>query len=315
LEYFVLREYNIHKYLHHDLYNSPFAHCHRDNDLIETLLPFRIIITGLARNIAPRIEKNIRNCTLLGSYFKDYKIIVFENDSTDETRSIIKRLSETDENIHLIDSIVFPDCKLNFPHLYHYGVVDRQRISKMAFYRNVCNHFIFKLFSDYDFVMVLDMDIEGDIPIFPVLESAIWLDKSEEYVAVSANGRSPIPGTLGNMDTMYDAMAFCETLRDVEEAKYDNHKSFFSVILKYFRMMFFSHRHGHTRYARVMSAFNGLCLYKLKKVMGLDYNDEFICEHISLHQQMAERGMRMAIDLHLRICVGHQGPKRLIDFV
>jgi hypothetical protein len=163
--------------------------------------------------------------------------------------------------------------------------------------------------------MVLDMDIEGDIPIFPILESAIWLDKSEDYVAVSANGRSPIPGTLGNMETMYDAMAFCETVQEIDEARYEKHKSFFSVVVKYFRMMFFSQRHRSSRYARVLSAFNGLCLYKLQKIRGFDYNDQFICEHISLHQQFAERGMLMAIDLDLRVCVGHQGPKRLIDFV
>lgn len=309
LEYFYLRQYNFHKYINIDLYENPFI---RNDDDIERDLNFplrsKIVITGLARNIEERIDKNLRHCRLLGSYFSDYKIIIFENDSTDNTRNIIKDVMKRDENVKLIESDLFPDCKLKFPILYHYGVVHRERIRKMAFYRNICQHFIYKHFSDYDYVLVLDFDVEGDLPILKILES---ISKKDPWSAIGANGRSPIPGTFGHMDTMYDAMAFCETEQDVENSKYENHYSFFTVMYKYFRMMSVTIRNCKTRYKQVRSTFNGLCIYKLKDIQNLFYTDEYICEHISFNQQLS----RVFIDLELSLCVGHQGPKHVSDFL
>lgn len=310
LEYFYLRQYNFHKYINNDLYDNPFI---RNDDIehepdLNFPLSSKIVITGLARNIANRINKNLRNCRLLGSYFSDYKIIIFENDSTDDTREIIKHVMKLDENVKLVESKVFPDCKLKFPILYNYGVVHRERIRKMAFYRNICHHFIYKNYSDYDYVIVLDLDVEGDLPILKILES---ISNTDEWSAIGANGRSPIPGTFGYMDTMYDAMAFCENEKDVEKSKYENHYSFLTVMYKYFRMMSVTIRNCKTRYKQVISTFNGLCIYKLKDIHNLFYTDEYICEHISFNQQLS----KVFIDLELSLCVGHQGPTHILDFL
>lgn len=310
LEYFLLREYNLHKILHRDLYEDPFIEY--DGSSPTFPLPYRIVITGLARNISKRIRTNLKLSRLLGSYFEKYKIIIFENDSEDDTRNVIKRAMKFDPNIRLIESNIYPDCKLRFPNLYSYGVISRQRIAKMAFYRNVCNHFIFKYYTNYDFVIVMDMDMEGNIPILKILESIRVLDKSSTWSAISANGRSPIPGSLGNLDTMYDAMAFCENDQDMAESEYRNHTSFKSIIAKYIRMMRLSM--VGKRYCLVKSAFNGLCIYKLEDIKNCNYTDEHVCEHISLHKQFSKLNKSMAIDLSLKIQAGHQGPKKWVDF-
>lgn len=313
LEYFYLRQYNFHKYIHNDLYTNPFTRTgHRSKDQSSFPLSSKIVITGLARNIAGRIKKNLRHCRLLGSYFSEYKILVFENDSTDDTRNKIKDVMRVDENIRLVDSNVFRDCKLKFPILYSYGVVHRDRIRRMAFYRNVCMHFIYKYYSEYDYVLVMDLDIEGDLPILKIMES---ISKKGEWSAIGANGRSPVPGTFGNMDTMYDAMAFCENEQDLQNSRYINHCSFATVMYKYFRMMSFTIRNCRERYKRVTSTFNGLCVYKLQDIMNLFYTDEYICEHISLNEQLSRRHNKLFIDLELCVCVGHQGPTHIMDFL
>lgn len=308
LEYFVIRDYNLHRYINRDKYENPFD----KKGFPKYPISKKLVITGLARNIANRIEQNIRMCSLLGSYFSDYKIIIFENDSIDNTRQIIKDCMKSNRNIHLIDSLKYPECKLRFPLLYNYGIVDRQRISKMSFYRNICNHFTFKFYNEYDYMIVLDMDIEGGLPIFKILNSMNEFDHNESLGAICANGRSPIPGTLGHLDTMYDAMAFCENKTDLENSKYIHFKSFGTIIFKYLRMMSLSY--AKRRFIPVCSAFNGLCIYKLNHILNCNYTDEYVCEHIGFQNQLFNSGKIIMIDLDLRIFVGHQGPKRLIDF-
>lgn len=318
LEYMFLRNYNFHKYMNRDLYENPFNDW---SNKTRNSLPLKekIVITGLARNASDRIEKNIQYCQLLGSYFSDFRIVIFENDSCDETRTLIQNICKKDEHVKLIDSKLFRDCKFRFPKLYEFGVISRERIRKMAFYRNICNSLIYKHYADYDYLLVLDFDIEGMLSISNILNS-IRGTHEFEWSCMCANGRSPLPGTFGNFDAMYDAMAFCYHKTDVISSKYTNQESqsFFKIFKRYMNMLtefteIFNKE--KRRFIEVQSAFNGLCIYKMKDICGIYYNDDFLCEHISFNNQLIENGKRIFIDLKMTICVGHQGPTQIIDFL
>lgn len=309
LEYFLLRNYNFHEYMYQELYNNPFMNSHsllKNND--DIILKKKIIITGLARNIENKIKKNIDNCVLIGSFFSEYKIIIFENDSNDDTRNIIKNIQSENKNVILIECE--NDCRFNERNLYDYGIMNNNRINRMAFYRNIYLYYIYKYYPEYDYVFVIDFDIDGIIPISGI-HHALRFD--QDWSCICANGRSSIPGTFGCMDTMYDAMAYCNTFSDIEDSK--TSKSFMRLFYKYLNLLYISQKSDNNRYISVYSAFNGFCIYRLSDIYNIYYKYGYNCEHISLHEQLIKNGKKIWIDMNLCIYVGHQGPKKISQFI
>src|SRR6266436_1294706 len=44
-----------------------------------------VIICGICRNVSTTLDVSIRNIEQLGSRFKDYAVVIYENNSTDDT--------------------------------------------------------------------------------------------------------------------------------------------------------------------------------------------------------------------------------------
>lgn len=314
MEYIVLRKYNFHKYFCQHLYNDPFLKCHVIPSNIDTSLQkSSIVFAGLARNVANRIKEKIQNCVILGSFFTDYKIVIFENDSCDETRNIIKKLGKENSNILLINCEGYEDCKFNQCELYDYGIMNKNRIDKMTFFRNVYMSIIHKQFSSFQYLCVLDFDMDGCIPLSGLLHA---LSCPFEWSCISANGRSSIPGTFGMCTTMYDGMAYCDSQKDMENSK-NGSRSMLPLFKKYLKLMYLSNvdtSKDGSGFIPVVSAFNGLCLYKIKDIHNMYYQEGYTCEHISLHEQLIKSNKKIYIDSFFVLFVGHQGPHRISDF-
>ena len=139
------------------------------------------------------------------------------------------------------------------------------------------------------------------------------LDCPDDWSCICANGRSPIPGTFGMLTTMYDAMAFCNSKEDIEESKHGS-RGMLCLFRKYMRLMYLSNHSSSSTYVPVLSAFNGLAIYKMKDVHGLLYKEGYSCEHISLHEQLVTSQKKIFIDRNLVLFAGHQGPRKLADF-
>lgn len=272
----------------------------------------RILFAGLARDIQDKIEKSIMNCVLLGTFFREYKVIIFENDSKDTTRNKIEEMCRVNKNIHLIECEGNKRCEFRECPLYDYGIMNPNRIDRMVYFRNVYLGIVNEKYRDYDYLCVIDFDIDGDVSISGLLHS---LDCPLEWSCICANGRSGIPGTFGLLDTMYDAMALCLTEEDILQSKRDN-RTMTHLVSKYLRLIHLS-LFGNgidDGFIPILSAFNGFAIYKLKDVLDIYYNTGYTCEHISLHDQLVHSNKKILIDLHLKIYVGHQGPRKIADF-
>ena len=312
LEYIYLRNYNIHKLLNPDVYNQPFLSSRLSLGKMSFTRKKKIVFAGLARNIESKIKKNVDNCVLMGTFFKDYKIVIFENDSHDKTREYLEEMAKKNENIQLIDCKSHPKCIFDENELYDYGLMNIDRIDRMTFYRNIYLSIVYKYFSDYDYMCVMDFDIDGLLTINGLIHA---LKCPFEWSCICANGRSGIPGTFGMLDTMYDAMAFCLTEYDLKLAK-NGCRAFSHLFYKYLRLIWLSSfDSGRFGFVSVISAFNGVSIYKIDDIYGLYYKKGYSCEHISLHEQMIEKGKKIWIDLELSLYVGHQGPRRIQDFL
>lgn len=102
----------------------------------KTMSRSRIVITGLARDISKNVGKNIDRLVRIGSKFFEYQILIFENDSSDDTRTIIKQKGKRNPNIKLIQCPEEENCRLNLKKAVDDGIISSGRFHKMAQFRN-----------------------------------------------------------------------------------------------------------------------------------------------------------------------------------
>jgi hypothetical protein len=101
------------------------------------------VFVGCARDIEQYIERTIGNLMRLRSYFKDYKIVIIENDSKDNTLSLLSKLKET------------AAPKVQVFTLSGVDAVYPLRTERMAYLRGVLKS---KVDPQFDYVIVADLD-------------------------------------------------------------------------------------------------------------------------------------------------------------
>ena len=93
------------------------------------------------RNVGQYIRKGLADIDRCGAKFRSYVVILYENDSTDDTRSILERYK-----------------KKNYHYIFENDVQEPLRTMRLAHGRNkVLNH-MRQISHNYDYFVVLDMD-------------------------------------------------------------------------------------------------------------------------------------------------------------
>ena len=226
-----------------------------------------VIICGLVRNaesIFPYLRSRLEK---IGSFFSDYQVYLYENDSTDSTKQLLWKWSKAN------DRIVFCGEKLNkIRHQQDYSLSRRE---DMAMYRNRYIDAIKNRETDY--VIVLDTDIEGGYSYEGILHSL-----SFDLDVIASN--SIICRYRNNVfeSLYYDAWAFRalnhpEKHDDEEINKLDIKKG--------------------TGLFEVFSAFGGLAIYKAKALTSGKYrytNED--CDHTTLHEKLRKAGYKIYVN-------------------
>ena len=120
----------------------------------------KVVICGLARNCENKIDSCIDRIRTLAKYFSEYKIIVFENNSTDQTKEKLNNYSDI-INIGKDDSEDFSN-----------GFSER-RVVRLSRYRDCIQNYIKNKYSNYDYVIVVDFDIT-DWAVDGIITSLAW---------------------------------------------------------------------------------------------------------------------------------------------
>ena len=102
-------------------------------------LPYRAVIVGCARDIAVHLPTTKIKLSLIKNLFKESKIIIYENDSSDDTLNILKNWESE-----------------NFIQLITEKNVKGQRTERLAHGRNTLYNEAMK--NDFDFLIVIDLD-------------------------------------------------------------------------------------------------------------------------------------------------------------
>jgi hypothetical protein len=297
LEY--MCDVNFHKVLHPKYYKGNTFDMEKNNMKKSTYLNImslvnkgkilakkrKIVICGLGRNIETNIS-NIRQKTeFIGEQFEDYKIVCFENDSEDDSRNLLKKWVKENNKVHLLKCEPDPDCKLKKKKGYELGSLSKNRIDNMIYYREQYMTYVKNNLSDYDYMMVIDFDLDGNQCMDGLFHTIALEDK---WDAVFINGKISLFGTFGILTAAYDALAFV-SIND----KVSRKSSTYTITKKFIEQNI--NTNGY-KLIPVKSAFNGYGLYKIKSIINCSYNGNEACEHINLANCMINNGCKLYIN-------------------
>jgi hypothetical protein len=179
------------------------------------------------------------------------------------------------------------DCQLLgiFQTRYHekHLAPDPERIQKMSILRNLYHDYICNYYSDFDYVLVIDFDLNGELYQDGIEHSLGLLKDDLELDAVACNGM----------------------LWESERKEYEYYDSFAHIDKgESFLFSSLSEKQQHDEYVHltindlywnfetpreVQSAFGGCCLYRMKPFCDAKYgySEDFIsCEHGHFHQTL-----------------------------
>jgi glycosyltransferase involved in cell wall biosynthesis len=248
---------------------------------------FRIVITACVYNVAQYLEKNMNKLLEIRSMFhNDSVIVIAENDSTDNTKSILKRFEKntTPNNIHV----------LNLDGLMQQCPV---RTERLAVVRNTLLNHVHTKYSSYDYMIIVDMDdvlnefnpkdIEKCFIVPLHLWDAMFANTRTKYYDIWAL-RSKELGITYDCWDMFSHL--CQAGISPNEAK--------NLTVRLWQKEL-----PRKKPIRVESAFGGVGVYRISKTVSCEYNGKTTecscnlpgqcrqdtCEHVSFHRDMIEK--------------------------
>lgn len=218
------------------------------SNLYAATIPEKVLICGVCKNVEKAIPNTIRSATALGAQFLDYRVIIYENNSTDLTKQLFQEWAKKDRHVIFVSQYL---SKKKLAQELKMKV--RNRTEAIARARNkVLDIVATDKYEDYKYVIWVDLDFLDPWDIKNIINTI--LHPEQEWDAVLANGA-------------YDLFAF----RDPEfpigfellGEKYWRH-------LDKMRARLSLDPNGPWR--KVYSAFGGLGIYKRKSIQGCRYS-------------------------------------------
>jgi hypothetical protein len=242
-----------------------------------------IIICAIVRDCGTNLKKNIRTIDEICDMAKEYHVVIFENDSVDDTKQILQRWSEKRKNIHIslneFNSITIPPNNTSVNRFF-----SRARIEKMAKYRNYYLEYIESNKLESDYIMVIDLDV-SKIYLDGVLSS---FGMEQNWDCVTANGYIYSPSAMfkKRYNDTYALVEYGKENIPQTEKSIEKNRYLWSFLKPNLPMI------------KVFSAFGGLAIYKYVAIRNCKYtilknNDKKVevrCEHFSICKQMSENG-------------------------
>jgi len=223
----------------------------------------RVAITGLARNIGDLLPLTIARIERLAARFANYRVILYENDSTDTTKPLLLRWANANPRV----IVTMENCA----DPTNPTTRCLARAERMARYRERCQALVLEHCGDFDATIVLDLDVAGG-----------W---SEDGVANSFGQRDwDFIGTNGliyrreglsiNALRQYDmwALRLDERLTPIPTSQAQRHVY-----------------HRGEPLVPVTSCFGGMGIYRMEAFRQGRYGAAD-CEHAVFHRHLIEAG-------------------------
>lgn len=231
---------------------------------------YNVIFGGTIRNVEKYIKNGLSDIDLCGQKFNDYALILYENDSSDNTRSILQDLK-----------------KDNYYYIFEDNVKEKLRTKRLENGRNKVLDKMREINQNeyYDYFIILDMDDVNSSGIF--VDSIETCFEHENWDVLTAN----------QTGKYYDLWA----LRKKHDMEYDcwekvsqNRNNPFAKSI-YVDSKYKNYPQT-TELLEVDSAFGGAAIYKIQSIpehcryVGQHANGNEKCEHVEFNQCIKKNG-------------------------
>ena len=222
----------------------------------------KVVICGITRDNDFELPKVIKYIEYTGKKFKDYRVVLFENDSKDGTKKILKDWQTSNSKVNVITK--------------DFANIKRPSLGFLATARNF---YIDKVmndpqYQDFDVVMVADMDMVYGWDIRGIADSFAKIDK---WDAVCSNGIHNLRGEMYDL-TAWRSKEFPYRVSSMQHC-YDNFGSSCDRIYKV-----------GSELVPVDSCFGGMAFYKKRFINGCKYESiDKDCEHVPFHSCLKEK--------------------------
>lgn len=243
----------------------------------------KVVCCGIARDNASDLNIMIRNIESIGSLFKDYRVIIFENDSSDRTQVILADWAVKNPKVKIISKNFYNKKRPSIKFLAEARNFYLQEIADNDSYQ------------DFDIIMMSDMDMSYGFDIRGIQHT---FSQIHRWDAVGANGVS------NESCQFYDMFAFQNEeffLRPPE-----NPKKYWNDVLNLRKKQYFI----NLDLIPVESCFGGLAFYKREGIVDCWYdsvNED--CEHLLFHHCIRDKNkgkmfMNPALLVRYTHCIG-----------
>jgi hypothetical protein len=232
----------------------------------------KVVICGLLRNHEHMLNDIIYKVEELGKLFNDYKVVIVENDSSDNTREKLLEWASKNNRVTILGcGINEKSCKLNLPKTIGH-TPDFERIKKMSYLRNLYLEYV-KTNNGYDYMIPIDLDIIGSFYFDGIANSFYYFKNNNDISAICSNG------IIADNSKYYDTFPFIELneklMWDSEYEKQQHDKIVMDTI---------NYNKGQPL-KKVISCFGGLSIYKISQIIHTDAKysyppmGKYGCEH------------------------------------
>ncbi len=249
--------------------------------------PQKIALAILARDCENNLPKNIKRINNLSKRFTACSIVVIENDSKDNTKNILSDWANINSSVTIISMDgVFQNAQTQGQSV--------SRIERMCFYRNKYLEYLREQNKDFDYVIIIDADID----YFSVEGIIKAMYEKKDWDALFANGRFytnvfDIP-ILGKYYDNFAYVPYKSFSYDLDDWEMKCNNDYISFILHF------------KKYIKCKSAFGGVGIYKYAKVKNLIYEtkpnnmstqNKVLCEHVVFNQKINDSKFYIAKDI------------------
>jgi hypothetical protein len=243
----------------------------------------RVAFVGLARNCGAQLRSNLRKLEQLTDCCGGWRLHIEANDCDDDTHDVLKEFSARHEQAS-----------------HRYQVLHRQafgaefagrRTIALAEYRTACQAFVRDRCSEFDYVVMVDWDAWGGWQHDGFLNAVGWLDETPDAYGMAAVSVFQYDFGSGPQWAHYDLW----TLRGIGQpgCYWDSYRRGWNGFAYFWMPPVGSPP------VLVASAFGGMAIYRTSDYLTGVYDGAEDCEHVALHQSIAE-----ATGKRLYVCPG-----------
>lgn len=216
----------------------------------------KVIICGVGKNIAPFLSNMIGKIEALGKNFKDYTVIIYENNSTDQTVQFLKQWAKANQKVMIISENLSPEQLYNRTRGHALTNKAPCRMELIAYARNiVLEKAMSKDFGDFNFVIMTDLDFAKGWNVQEVLSSFTTLI---EWDCIAAH-------SIYNDSYYYDRFAYRDCQYPLGPELLG--EGFWTTPCRY--PIYLNYRSG---FKKVYSAFGGIALYRKEALKNCSYS-------------------------------------------